>query len=418
MPNQMLTISTITNEALRVLQNQLVFTRAVNRTYDDRFANRGAQIGSTVNIRKPPRYVGRTGPALAIESSVETYVPLTLTTQFGVDIAFTTQDLTLNINDFSRQFIKPAVAAIANKIDYDGLQQYLNVYNMVGTVGQLTDGATTQAEAITTILAARSRLNQEAAPVDEQRNIVIDPVSEVGIVSGLTNLFNPQGTISDTFKKGALGDGVLGFNFAMDQNVPTFTAGTFRVGTDSFTPDAQAGGSIQTNAQSTFTMTAVITSGYTLTAGTVFTIPGVFAVNPQSRQSTGVLKNFVVTSLTTGTGSSQNVSIFPVPVFSGQFQNCYSTTGTIPNSAATVISGSAGNSYPNSLAFHKDAFALATADLIMPQGVDMASRASADGLSIRMVRQYDINSDQLPCRLDVLYGWSTIYPQLATRITG
>ena len=419
--NNLLTISMITNEALRVLQNQLVFTRAVSRQYDDKFAIEGAKIGTTINLRKPPRYVGRTGAVLQIESSVETNVPLTLDTQFGVDMAFTTQDLTLNISDFSDRFIKPAVAAIANKIDYDGLQQFYNIFNMVSTPGQLTDGATTQAEATASILAARARLNQMAAPVDDERHFVVDPTVEVGIVSGLTNFFNPQGTISRIFQKGALGDSTLGFNFAMDQNVGNFTAGTFRVGTDSMTTKSggEAGGSVQNNAQTGFTMTATITNTYTLTKGTVFTIPGVYAVNPQNRQSTGSLMNFTVTSTVTGTGSPQSVSIFPVPVFSGQFQNVTSSTGAIPSSqACTIISGSAGASYPNALAFHKDAFALGTADLILPQGVDMAGRASADGLSIRLVRQYDINSDQLPCRLDVLYGWSTVYPELAVRVSG
>lgn len=413
MANNLLTISMITNEALRVLTNSLVFTRAVSRQYDDKFAIEGAKIGTTVNLRKPPRYVGRTGPALQVESSVETYVPLTLDTQFGVDMAFTTQDLTMNISDFSDRFIKPAVAAIANKIDYDGLQQFYNVYNLVGTPGQLTDGATTQAEAIAAILAARQRLNEEAAPVDEQRSFVVDPATEVGIVGGLTNLFNPQGTISSIFKKGALGDSTLGFNFAMDQNTGVFTTGT----ATAFTVSAQAGGSVQNNAQTGFTLAVSSTSG-TLTKGTVFTIPGVYAVNPQSRQSTGKLRNFVITA--DAAGSSTSLSIFPVPVFSGQFQNVTSSTGTIPTGTATILSGNSGSaaSYSQSIAFHKDAFALGTADLILPQGVDMAGRASADGMSIRLVRQYDINSDQLPCRLDVLYGWSTIYPELATRVTG
>ena len=215
-----------------------------------------------------------------------------------------------------------------------------------------------------------------------------------------------------------MGDSTLGFNFAMDQNVGNYTAGSFIVGTDTLAIAAQAGGSVQTNAQTAFTMSATITSTKTLTAGTVFTIPGVYAVNPQNRQSTGVLRNFVITSAVTGTGSSQNITVFPTPVFSGQFQNVTSSTGTIPSANATIISGSAGASYANSLAFHKDAFAFGTADLLLPQGVDMAGRASADGVSIRLVRQYDINSDQLPCRLDVLYGWSTIYPELATRVTG
>lgn len=412
MSNQLLTISMITNEALRVLTNQLVFTRSISRQYDDKFAIEGAKIGTTINLRKPPRYVGRTGPALQIESAVETYVPLTLTTQFGVDMAFTTQDLTMNISDFSDRFIKPAVAAVANKIDYDGLQQFANVYNLVGTPGVLS-GSPTQAQALSTILAARARLNQEAAPVDEMRHLVIDPQSEVGIVQSLTNLFNPQGTISKIFEKGAMGDNTLGFNFAMDQNVATFTTGT----STAFTVSAQAGGSVQTNAATSFALTISSLSG-TLTAGTVFTIPNVYAVNPQNRQSTGVLRNFVVTAAA-GAGAT-SLSVFPTPVFSGQFQNVTSSTGTIPSGTATILSGNSGSaaSYTQSMAYHRDAFALGTADLILPQGVDMAGRASADGISLRMVRQYDINSDQLPTRLDVLYGFSTIYPELATRITG
>lgn len=412
MSNQLLTISMITNEALRVLTNQLVFTRSISRQYDDKFAIEGAKIGTTINLRKPPRYVGRTGPALQIESSVETYVPLTLGTQFGVDMAFTTQDLSLNISDFSDRFIKPAVAAVANKIDYDGLQQFVNVYNLVGTPGVLS-GTPSQTQSLQTILAARARLNQEAAPVDELRHIVVDPQTEVGLVSGLTNLFNPQTTISEIFKKGAMGDSTLGFNFAMDQNVANFTTGT----STAFTVSAQAGGSVQTNAQTPFTLGISSLSG-TLTAGTVFTIPNVYAVNPQSRQSTGVLRNFVVTAAA-GAGST-SLTVFPTPVFSGQFQNVTSTTGTIPTGTATILSGNSGTAatYSQSLAYHRDAFALGTADLLLPQGVDMAGRASADGLSIRLVRQYDINSDQLPTRLDVLYGFSTIYPELAARITG
>lgn len=412
MSNQLLTISMITNEALRVLINNCVFARSINRQYDDKFATEGAKIGTTINLRVPPRYVGRTGPALQVESSVETYTPLTLTTQFGVDMAFTTQDLTLNISDFSDRFIKPAVAAVANKIDYDGLQQFYNVYNLVGTPGQLT-GSPTQAQSIAAILAARARLNQEAAPLDENRSIVVDPQTEVGIVGGLTNLFNPQGVISRIFEKGAMGDNTLGFSFAMDQNVGSYTTGT----ATAFTVSAQSGSTVQTNQTTGFTLAVSSTSG-TLTKGTVFQIPGVYAVNPQNRQSTGVLRNFVITA-DAGAGST-SLSVYPNPIFSGQFQNVTSSTGTIPSGTASIISGNSGSaaSYAQNIAYHKDAFAMATADLLLPQGVDMAARASADGFSIRMVRQYDINSDQLPTRLDVLYGFATCYPQLACRITG
>jgi hypothetical protein len=196
----------------------------------------------------------------------------------------------------------------------------------------------------------------------------------------------------------------------MDQNVGNFAAGS----STGFTTSAQAGGTIPNNAQTSFALTISALVG-TLPVGSVFTIPGVFAVNPQNRQSTGALRNFVVTAAA-GAGAT-SLQVFPTPVFGGQFQNVTSANGAIPSASATVISG-VNTNLPNAIAFHKDAFALGTADLILPQGVDMAGRASADGISIRLVRQYDINSDQLPCRLDVLYGWSTVYPELATRITG
>src|SRR4051812_18395394 len=111
----------ITNEALMVLENELTFASEVNRDYDPQFAVVGAKIGNVVNARRPARFVGTTGPALNVEDFNETYVPVTLTTQFHVDTQFTTQDLALSVDRFSDRVLKPAIAAIGNKIDRDGL---------------------------------------------------------------------------------------------------------------------------------------------------------------------------------------------------------------------------------------------------------------------------------------------------------
>ena len=121
MANTLLTISKITNEALMVLENSLTFTSEVERSYDDQFAVVGAKIGNTLNVRKPGRFIGTTGPALNVEDFNETSVPVTLSTQFHVDTQFTTQDLALSLDMFSDRVLKPAIAAIANKIDRDGL---------------------------------------------------------------------------------------------------------------------------------------------------------------------------------------------------------------------------------------------------------------------------------------------------------
>jgi len=391
-------------ESLRILKNELTFTRGVNREYDDKFGVTGAKVGATINARKPPRYVGRTGQALQVEASTETYVPITLDTQFGVDISFSSADLTLSIDEFADRFLKPAMATVANKVDYDGLQLYKDVNNFAGTAGLLNGGSVTSTQVQQTILAARRKMTENGVPYSP-RNITVDPNSSANIVSGLTNLFNPSGTISKIFTNGALGDGVLGFNFAEDANVAAFTP--------------QAAGSltaISSAPASGATTLAVTTTAGTVPRGTVFTVAGVYAINPQNRQSTGSLMQFVVTADTVVT-TSGTLPIYPAYIPSGQFATC---TGTPAGTAAIVVlSGAVGAvPYAQNLAYHKDAFTLASADLLLPGGVDMAERDNFDGISMRMVRQYDINSDLFPVRFDVLYGWKTIYPELAVRITG
>ncbi len=404
MSNTLLTSSVIMKESLRILKNELTFTRGVNRDYDEKFAVTGAKIGATVNARKPPRYQGRAGQALQVEASTETYVPITLDTQFGVDISFTSADLTLSIDSFADRFLKPAMATIANKIDYDGLQLFKDINNFAGTSGLLNGGSVTSTQVQQTILAARRKMTENGVPYSP-RNMVVDPNSSANIISGLTNLFNPSATISKIFNNGALGDNVLGFDFAEDANVATFTP--------------QAAGSLTAisavPATGANTLSVTTTAG-TVPRGTVFTIAGVYAINPQSRQSTGSLMQFVVTADTVVT-TSGTLPIYPAYIPAGQFATC---TGTPGSTAAIVLLSGAVGGLPTSqnLAYHKDAFTLVTADLLLPGGVDMAERESFDGISMRMVRAYDISSDLFPVRFDVLYGWKTIYPELAVRITG
>ena len=404
MSNTLLTSSVLMKESLRILKNELTFTRGVNREYDDKFGVKGAKIGATINARKPPRYVGRLGQALQVESATETYVPITLDTQFGVDVSFTSADLTLSIDEISDRLLKPAMATIANKIDYDGLQLFKDVNNFAGTAGLLNGGSVTSSQVQSTILAARRKMTENGVPYNP-RNIVVDPASSANIVSGFTNLFNPSATISKIFNQGALGDNILGFNFAEDANVASFTP--------------QSAGSltaISAVPASGANTLAVTTAAGTVPRGTVFTVAGVFAINPQSRQSTGSLMQFVVTADTVVT-TSGTLPIYPAYIPSGQFATC---TGTPTSTAAiTLLSGAVGSGpYAQSLAYHQDAFTLATADLLLPGGVDMAERDNFDGISMRMIRAYDISSDSFPTRFDVLYGWKTIYPELAVRITG
>ena len=401
MANTYLTISMITREALRVLSNNLAFTRGATTEYNDKFGVEGAKIGTTVNVRKPPRYVGRTGTAISIENATETQVAVTLDTQFGVDLSFSSADLKLSIDDFSKRFIRPAIATIANKIDNDGLKLYKKVYNTVGAQGTVPN-------ALLTYLNAGVKLDDEATPMDGQRNLVITPQMQATIVDALKGLFQSATAIADQYRSGQMGV-AAGFNWFMDQNCATHTIGAHG-GTPLVNGASQTGASLVTDGWTA--STAV------LKEGDVITLAGVNAVNPQSRESTGVLRQFVVTANVTSDGSGNaTIAISPSITTGTGFQT---VTGSAADNAAITVSGTASATARIGLAHHPDAFTLVTADLPVPNGTDMAARANDpdSGLSIRLVRDYDITTDLFPCRLDVLYGWAALRPELAVRVWG
>ena len=410
MSNNLLTISKITNEALMVLENELTFTNNVTREYDDQFAVTGAKIGNTLNVRRPGRFIGTTGPALNVEDFNETGVPVTLSTQFHVDTQFTTQDLALSLDAFSDRILKPAVAAIANKIDYDGLTMAKNsVANIVGTAGVPPTG-------LITYLTAQAYLDSEGAPRDGRRSIVIEPFTSATIVDSLKGLFVPAETIGKQFTKGMMGRDSAGANWYMDQNVVTQTFGSYSGKTLSVDTTSASFG-ISTGWAQTSTITLVASSSLTLNQGDTIQIAGVYGVNPQSRQSYGKLRNFVVTATTTvATGGGTAVTVSPAIITGGQFQNV-TVTSTAASAVVTPFNNT-GVTSPQNLVFHKNFATLATADLELPDGVHFAGRASDKdlGLSIRVVRQYTINNDSIPTRLDVLYGWAPLYPELACRV--
>lgn len=402
MSNTLLNISMITLEALDVLENNLTFTKYVNREYDSSFAISGAKIGDTLNIRKPARYAGRSGATLSVEDFTETSVALQLATQFGVDVNFTSKELTLNIDDFRERVLDPAIAAVANKIDFDGMARYVDVYQSIGTPG-------TVPSTFKTFTDAGAKLDYAAAPKDKNRAVVIDPGCQSSIVDALKGLFQASTEIADQYKTGNMGL-TAGFKWSMDQNVNSATIGP-QGGTPLVNGAGQTGSSLATKG-----WTAAAASR--LVVGDVFTVAGVFAVNPQNRQSTGQLQQFVVTAAFSSDGSGNgSVSISPSIVTSGATQT---VTASPADGAVITVVGAAGTVSPQHLAFHKNAFTFACADLLLPKGVDMAARVADDklGMSIRMVRAYDINNDKFPCRLDILYGWKTIRPELACRIQG
>jgi hypothetical protein len=402
MSNSILTIDMITRKALEILENNLVLTRNVNRQYDDSFAVEGAKIGSTLRIRLPDRALVTDGAALQVQDDNEQFTTLTVASQKHIGVNFTTAELTMQLDDFADRVLKPRISQLAASIDADVANAFQTIGNSVGT-----PGTTPSTSAV--LLAAQQKLNENAA-VMSPRYATVNPAANAGLVEGMKGLFNPTDTISKQFKNGLMGTGVLGFDeINMSQSIKQFTTGTRNAATGS------TSAAVTTEGATTIAITGA-GNNLTVRAGDVFTVNGCFAVNPQTRESTGSLFQFVALSNVSLGGSGEG-TITVAPIYSAN--HALATVTSLPaNSQAVVFVGAGNTQYAQNLVYHKDAITFATADLLLPQGVDMASRQVHNGISLRVVRQYDINNDRMPCRIDVLYGYSTIRPQMACRLWG
>ena len=405
--NTLLTPLMITQEALIILENELNAVKHFDRQYDDKFEVEGAKIGNILNLRKPPRFLTSLGQALQLEDATETSVPLVLTQQRQCAIAFTSQELGLQVDDFTKRFIRPQVATISNMIDYDGLGQYVNVYNEIGTPGTVPSTRLIY-------LQAQQRLNEEAAPFKNRKNIMT-PAQNTYLVDAQAGLFQASDKIREQYNTGMMGTG-LGFESAIDQNCRNQVVGKLG-GSPVVNGAGQTGNSLVTNGWTASTV--VLNLGDVISLGT--TSAGVLAVNPQNRQSTGALRQFVVTANVTSDASGNATIPISGPsgfgiVTAGPFQTVTQSpaTGYVVN-----VQGAANTSSLRGLAFVADeAFAMGCADLPLYTGVDIGERVASKelGMSIRMIRAYDIFEDRAPCRLDILYGFVTKYPELAVRI--
>ena len=400
MSNSLLTIDMITRKSLEILENNLVITRNVNRQYDDSFAVEGAKIGSTLRIRLPDRALVTDGAALQVQADNEQFTTLTVSSQKHIGVNFTSAELTMQLDDFAERVLKPRVSQLASSVDADVATSYKGIANSVGTPG------TTPSTSLV-LLQANQKLNEFATPMSP-RYATVNPAANAGLVEGMKGLFNPTGAISRQFKNGMMGEGILGLDeINMSQSISNHTNGDWGTA-------ITVTSTVATEGQSTLGI-SFTGSSKTWNVGDVFTIGSVFAVNPQTRQSTGSLQQFVVTAAATGS-STATLSISPA-IYTAA--NALATVNSFPQAAAVVtMVGSANTGYPQNLIYHKDAISFATADLLLPQGVDMASRQVHNGISLRIVRQYDINNDRLPCRIDVLYGYAAIRPVTAVRLWG
>ena len=441
----------ITNKALPVLANECVVTDKFNRQYDKEFGQKGRKIGATANIRLPPRYLGTFGPALNVEPSVETYVPVNVLYQFHVDMQFNTINMLLDIDEFESRFLKPACMAVGNRIDSDGAYFAMqNTGNRVGTPG-------TAPTAFKTFSDARAILASEGMPKGMTPSAILHPFAMSSMADSLKGLFNPQARITENYENGLIAAKTAGADWFEDPNIANYTTGTL-AGTPVLAGGTSAAGG-----------TALLTSGWAQTGtlelsglgsaaqcyvGDTVQIKGCYPVNPQNRSRYGnALKSFVVlppagyaqmtgaaapggpafapatlangtfnatTGLYTSTaGGLLTITIGECVISGGQFQNV--SAAPVSPYTVTINGGAAsGTSSTENLYFHRDAFALAFVDLPLPRTAVEASRAYDEdlGLSIRIATQYTINNDAEPTRLDVAYGLASLYRSLAVRVSG
>lgn len=411
MSNTLITPTVIAKVGLVQLENNLVLGNMVNRQYKNEFV----KVGNTVNIRKPVKFVTTKSATLTKQDVKESNAAITISTQAHVGWEFSSQDLTLTVEEYSQRYIEPAMITLANTIDGDLASLYRYVYNEVGTPG--TTPATFAA-----LAAAAQRLDEEGAP-DTNRYCVMNPAGWYAMADGLKGVFNQS--MTNDFLRGVKLGSLAGLDLYMDQNIKVHTVGPLGgtpvvAGNQSHTypqVDPSVGlASAPTLATSGWTAAAAAR----LKAGDVFTIgtstATVYAVNPVNKQNTGVARQFTVlddfSSAADGTGS---IKIWPPIITSGPYQNC---SVQAANNAAITVVGTADTLYPQNLVFQKDAFALVMVPMELPAGAAFKSRQTDKGISVRVTQDYDITNDTNIIRIDVLYGVACLYPELAVRLTG
>lgn len=392
----------ITRRALARFHNKLKFLKTINKQYDDRFAKVGAKNGGSLLIREPNRFTVRTGATMNVQDIAESTQTFTVATQKGVDINLSSVEHTLSVDDFEERILDPAMDQLAADVEYTVLSNvYKDIFNLTGTP------ATTPASLVA-VLNAGARLSQNLAPQSD-RSILFDSVAMAATVNGIGTYFHKAKEIERGFSDGALGH-AAGMDFYESNMVPSHTNGS----RDDTTPVIDT--STLANGDTTITTTG---ADGTMKAGDVFTIEGVYAVNPETKQAYSHLQQFVITA--DHTNDATDVwSVSPTIYISGAKQNVSVTSAGAGKAIVNVAaggSGAASTAYTQNLAYHRDAFTFVSADLHMEPGQRM-SRANIEGISMRLWRSGDITNDKFPCRLDVLFGYKTVRPEWAVRVRG
>ena len=396
----------ITREAQMVLHQKINLLGNMNRQYDNRFAQTGAKIGTNLDLRLPPKYTTRSTSTYSAQNVVERKVSLPVASIIGIDTAITDTELTMSLDNFRQTILEPAMAQLAASLESTVLTGvYRKVANYAGTTSSQIDYKKFQ--------QAGQVLTENLAPVDTNRVIGLNPASRVEFSDATKGLFQSADNISQQYREGRVGR-TGGFDVYENTLIPTHTVGTY-----AGTPLTKGGSQGNAGTGNAYVSTTdLVTDGWSsgassLKAGDIITIDGVYDVHPETKASTGRLKRFAVVSDVSDTTGDMTITISPAIISGGAYQNVSNLAGD--NKAITVL-GTTGQIYGQNLAFHRDAFAFVTADLAIPNGVDMAARENYEGISMRFIRWFDGDTGDWKSRFDILYGYTAIYPELACRL--
>lgn len=399
MANSHLTIDMITNECLRLAHEKASFLGTINREFDSSFGQSDGKIGDTLRIRKPAQYTRRTGSrVMDVQDMEEQNTSLVVATQDGVDMRVNSRQMALDLTNFSKQHLEPAMATLISGVESDVLQGCTKkVYNVAGTAG-------TPPTDLVATGAARAKLNQGLAPKDGNRFIQMDSVTMGGLVNGLKGLFQDSSQIKEQYREGMVGRTAMA-DFYENERVWTMSNSSDVTGVTLDTYTVVAGD----------TDISITGASAAPSAGMVFTIAGVYDCHPETKAAYSHLKQFTVTSATTSV-----INFSPAIYLTGARKNVSDSVGadvSPSTTAALVFVGAASTSYAQNLMYHKDAFTFATGALPIMSSAEKCVVKTYDGISIRVWQDGDIRNDELLTRIDLLYGYEAIRPEWACRIT-
>lgn len=389
------------------LNDHMQFCKSIDKADVSDFAGKnGYSAGDTVQINLPTQFTLSTGADITsnIQDMEEASVALTVNNQYNVAVNFTSAEIATDIamKEWAGRVLKPAMITLANNIEKACLSQAVDATsNTVGTAGSTTFDTDT-------ILSAGEKIDISGCADYDNRFVLLNPAANRSAVNERKGLFQSSEEISKQYKAGAMGI-ADGFTFLRNNLLPVHTNGNDVTG---LTVNGAA-----TEGASTLAVSGLTATTGTVTKGTVFTIAGIFKVHPVTKDTLSELQQFVVTADATADGSGNaTLSISPAlyTATSGSRQNIASLPA---GSEAITAVGAASTGYAQNLAYHKSAFRFVSLPLVMPNGVHMAGQESADGITVRVIEDYDVKTDKMILRCDVLWGLANVRPEFAARIT-